>query len=168
MAINKKICLIGAPGVGKTSLVRRFVHSLFDERYLTTVGVCIEKKVVATAGGSVTLVIWDLAGDDELERLQASYLRGTSAYLLVADGTQAGGIEVVIELQARVAAAVGSSVPFVLAINKEDLTESWKMTSAQTDRLTARGWTTMNTSAKDGTKVEDLFRRIAELAVAKE
>jgi len=86
--IQKKVCMIGTSGVGKTSLVVKFVHSIFSEKYLTTVGVKIDKKTVAVDGNEIMLMIWDLAGDDDYQRLQTSYLRGTSGYLLVADGTR--------------------------------------------------------------------------------
>ena len=86
--IQKKICMIGASGVGKTSLIAKFVHSMFSDKYLTTVGVKIDKKTVSVDGAEVMLMIWDLAGDDDFQRLQISYLRGTSGYLLVADGTR--------------------------------------------------------------------------------
>lgn len=62
--IQKKICMVGAYGVGKTSLVRRFVESMFDEHYHTTVGARIDKKVVTINGASIMLMIWDLAGGD--------------------------------------------------------------------------------------------------------
>ena len=82
--IQKKVCMVGTSGVGKTSLVAKFVHSMFSDKYLTTVGVKIDKKTVAVDGNEVMLMIWDLAGDDGYQRLQTSYLRGTSGYLLVA------------------------------------------------------------------------------------
>ena len=84
--IQKKVCLLGTSGVGKTSLVAQFVHSMFSEKYLTTVGVKIDKKTVPLNGTEVTLVLWDLAGDAYFQRLLSSSLRGTSGYLLVADG----------------------------------------------------------------------------------
>lgn len=164
MATTRKICLIGAPGVGKSSLVRRFVHSLFTERYLTTVGVCIEKKVVATPAGEVGLVLWDLAGDDELQRLQASYLRGTSAYLLVVDGTRSETLEQGLELQSRVVATLGSAVPFVVALNKADLEAEWRVGESALAPLVAQGWHLVRTSAKSGDGVEDSFRRLAQLS----
>lgn len=76
VAIVKKICLSGAPGMGKTSLVRRFVHSLFSERCRRTVGAVIEKKTVVTTAGEVGRVLRDLVGDDGLPRLLAGCLRG--------------------------------------------------------------------------------------------
>ena len=60
--LQKKICMLGGFSVGKTSLVRRFVQSIFSETYLTTVGVKIDKKSVELPGKTVDLILWDLAG----------------------------------------------------------------------------------------------------------
>src|SRR5947209_5321370 len=124
--IQKKVCMIGKSGVGKTSLVAKFVHSMFSEKYLTTVGVKIDKKLVTVNGSEVTLMIWDLAGDDDYQRLQTSYLRGTSGYLLVADGTRAVTLDDAVELQARVADVL-PQIPFVIALNKADLIPQWEI-----------------------------------------
>ena len=59
--LQKKICLLGAFGVGKTSLTRRFVSSIFSDAYLTTVGVKIDKKTLDVGTTPVSLVIWDIA-----------------------------------------------------------------------------------------------------------
>jgi small GTP-binding protein len=154
--IQKKICMIGASGVGKTSLIAKFVHSMFSDKYLTTVGVKIDKKTVSVDGAEVMLMIWDLEGDDEYQRLQMSYLRGTSGYLLVADGTRQITLDQAIEIQGRVAGAVGP-VPFLLALNKADLAAQWEIEQARMDELTARGWKPFKTSAKEGAGVEEAF-----------
>ena len=86
--IEKKICMLGSFAVGKTSLVTRFVTSIFSDRYLTTIGVKIDKKIVSLAGRDITLIVWDIHGDDEFQRIRTSYLRGASGYLLVVDGTR--------------------------------------------------------------------------------
>ena len=86
--IQKKICMVGAFAVGKTSLVQRFVRSIFSEKYKTTVGVKIDKKVMNVNSQDLTLILWDLHGEDEFQELQRSYLRGTSGYFLVVDGTR--------------------------------------------------------------------------------
>ncbi|HYL29829.1 MAG TPA: GTP-binding protein, partial [Gemmatimonadales bacterium] len=86
--IQKKICMVGLFGTGKTSLVQRFVHSRFSERYLTTVGVKIDRKEVEVDGAGITIVLWDLAGRDGHEDITASYLRGAHGILYVADGTR--------------------------------------------------------------------------------
>jgi len=119
--IQKKVCLLGTSGVGKTSLIKRFVDQSFSEKYLTTVGVTIEKKTVELDNDSVGLVIWDLAGDDDFQRMQTSYLRGTSGYFLVADGTRRVTLDQALELQKRVAGQLGAA-PFLLLLNKSDLT----------------------------------------------
>lgn len=158
--IQKKICLLGKSGVGKTSLVAQFVHSMFSDKYLTTVGVKIDKKTVTVDGTEVVLVVWDLAGDDDFQRLQTSYLRGTSAYLLVADGTRRITLEEALELQKRVAASLGDA-PFVLALNKADLAPQWEVDETRIAALAADNFTVMKTSAKEGTGVEEAFVDLA-------
>jgi small GTP-binding protein len=86
--IQKKVCMVGVFGTGKTSLVQRFVHSMFSERYLSTVGVKIDRKAMQMDGADLTLVLWDLAGRDGHEDITSSYLRGAHAILYVADGTR--------------------------------------------------------------------------------
>ncbi len=158
--IQKKVCMIGTSGVGKTSLVSRFVHSIFSEKYLTTVGVKIDRADVVVDGQDVRLMIWDLAGDDDFQRTSPSYLRGTHGYLLVADGTRVVTVDMAGEIQARVAAIVGRA-PFVLAINKTDLQSLWGVDEERIDSLRSKGWTVLKTSAKDGTAVESAFRILA-------
>ncbi|MEO6872135.1 MAG: Rab family GTPase [Chthoniobacterales bacterium] len=157
--IQKKVCMIGASGVGKTSLVSKFVHSMFSDKYLTTVGVRIDKKSITVEGIEMTLMIWDLAGDDDYQRLQTSYLRGTSGYLLVADGTRLVTLDQIIEIQARVTAAVGAA-PFLLALNKADLATQWEITDERMADLKARGWNSFKTSAKEGAGVEEAFTEL--------
>ena len=163
--IQKKVCMIGASGVGKTSLVAKFVHSMFSDKYLTTVGVKIDKKTITVDGTEMMLMIWDLAGDDDYQKLQTSYLRGTSGYLLVCDGTRAITLDQVIEIQERVAAPVGP-VPFLLALNKADLTTKWEVSDARMSDLSVRGWKTYKTSAKEGASVEDIFHELGRLMLS--
>jgi small GTP-binding protein len=158
--IQKKVCLLGTSGVGKTSLVAQFVHSMFSEKYLTTVGVKIDKKTVTVGDTEVMLMIWDLAGDDDFQRLQTSYLRGTSGFLLVADGTRAVTLDQVLELKQRVASSMGGA-PFILALNKADLAPQWEVDAARINGLTSEGWTVIKTSAKAGEHVEEAFAELA-------
>ena len=158
--IQKKICMIGASGVGKTSLIAKFVHSMFSDKYLTTVGVKIDKKTVSVDGAEVMLMIWDLEGDDEYQRLQMSYLRGTSGYLLIADGTRQITLDQAIEIQGRVAEAVGP-VPFLLALNKADLAPQWEIEQSRMDELAARGWKPFKPGPGDKALPEQSQRRVA-------
>src|ERR1700732_1511319 len=116
--------MLGGFGVGKTSLVRRYVQSIFSDKYLTTVGVKIEKKMVNVGAAEVALILWDIAGEDDVTVIRTSYLRGAAGYFLVVDVTRAETLEVSRSIQARVTAEIGS-VPFLFLFNKSDLKEQW-------------------------------------------
>lgn len=153
--------MLGAFAVGKTSLVARFVKSIFSEKYLTTVGVKIDKKSLTVRDQEMTLILWDLAGEDEFLQLRTSYLRGSAGYFLVADGTRRATLDKAIELQQRAENEIGK-VPFILLINKSDLKSEWDIQDSEIAALTAAGWITFETSAKTGANVEEIFQLIGE------
>jgi len=159
--IQKKICMVGTFGVGKTSLVERYVHSKFEDKYLTTMGVKITKKALDIAGQEVNLMLWDLAGEDKLTTVKPMNLRGAAGYFLVADGTRASTFEALFDLQARVEEAIGP-VPFTCVVNKHDLLDQWEVNDTSFSRLTKLGWPYMLTSAKSGEAVEELFLGLAQ------
>ncbi|MFB3829291.1 MAG: Rab family GTPase [Bryobacteraceae bacterium] len=156
--IQKKICMLGAYGVGKTSLVRRFVESIFDERYHTTVGVKIDKKLLDVDGTSVMLMIWDLAGEDEVEQVRMSHLRGAAGYILVVDGCRLSTLSLALALKERVVSVCGH-LPFVLALNKADLRDEWQVTPE--DPLAGDPTDVFVTSAKTGASVQQMFETLA-------
>jgi small GTP-binding protein len=159
--IQKKICLLGGFGVGKTSLVARYVHSIFSDKYLTTLGVKIEKKSVAVDTNHVELIIWDLHGDDEFQSVNMSYVRGASGYLLVADGTRRHTIDTALALHEAAQRAIGK-VPFILTVNKADLADSWEVDPTALERF---GVPVVRTSVKSGEQVEDTFAALARAMV---
>src|SRR5215207_8519861 len=114
--LQKKICMLGASAVGKTSLVARFVQGIFNDKYLTTVGVKIDKKPVSVGGQAVLMMLWDMQGEDRFQKVQMSYLRGTHGYLLVADGTRRDTLDRALMLQ-KDAEATAGPVPFALLLN---------------------------------------------------
>src|SRR4051794_10545831 len=142
--IQKKICMVGSFGVGKTSLVARFVHSIFSERYQTTVGVKIDKKQLAIDGQEMTLMLWDLAGEDALTTVKPAHLKGSSGYLLVVDGTRRNTLEVAIDLHRRAEEATNNA-PFLLVLNKADVRETWQVTNDDLISVADRGWTIVET-----------------------
>ena len=163
--IQKKVCMLGATGVGKTSLVSRFVTSLFSDKYLTTIGVKVDKKVVAVDGTDVTLLLWDIYGQDEFQTVRTSYLRGASGYLLVADGTRQLTLETARELQKTAEGVIGA-VPFILVLNKMDLADEWRVDDRALWRLAEDGWPIIRTSAKSGAGVDDAFLKLTTRMVA--
>lgn len=158
--LQKKICMVGAFATGKTSLVSRFVYSIFSEKYQTTVGVKIDKKTVNIGGQELNLILWDLYGEDEFQKVRMSYLRGSSGYFLVVDGTRHHTLEKAFSLQQRVEETIGK-VPFILVMNKWDLVEDWEIEASEIDELTQRGWMVIRTSAKTGLNVEEIFQSLA-------
>jgi small GTP-binding protein len=158
--VQKKICMLGGFSVGKTSLVKRYVESIFSETYLTTIGVKIDKKTEVLTDQVVSLILWDLAGEDDIASLRMSYLRGSAGYVLVADGTRRSTLEVALSLRQRVEADYGS-LPFVLLVNKSDLREQWAIDDTELDTLRQRGWWVRPSSARTGEGVEDAFRDLA-------
>jgi small GTP-binding protein len=155
--LKKKICMVGQFGVGKTSLVRRFVDSIFDERYHTTIGVKIDRKDVTVGSEAVTLMLWDLAGEDDLAQLNVSHLRGASGYILVVDGCRSASLAKALELKERIEGQLGP-LPFVLVLNKVDLRDQWEVKDAAVAEC---GWPTFETSAKAGSGVEEMFQALA-------
>ena len=162
--MRKKICMLGTFAVGKTSLVARFVHGIFSEKYMTTIGVKIDKKSLDHDGRPIELLLWDLNGEDRFQKFSESYLRGTDAYLLVADGTRKPTLDAAMNLHKRAQATLGE-VPFVLLLNKVDLVDEWELEDEDWTHLQARGWTILQTSAKTGTRVDEAFHILAQQLV---
>jgi small GTP-binding protein len=163
--LQKKICMLGSFSVGKTSLVKRFVESIFSDRYLTSVGVKIDKKVISSGGEDVTLMLWDIYGEDEYQNIRMSYLRGSHGYLLVADGTRPETLDVALAIQQEAEKNFGP-LPFVIALNKSDLASQWEITSEREAELAAGGRTVIRTSAKTGEGVEQLFESLVKAMIA--
>ncbi|BAY47013.1 small GTP-binding protein [Scytonema sp. HK-05] len=158
--LQKKICMVGAFATGKTSLVSRFVNSIFSDKYQTTVGVKIDKKTVNVGDKELNLILWDLYGEDDFQKVRMSYLRGSSGYLLVVDATRHNTLEKAFNLQNRVEETIGQ-VPFILVINKSDLADEWEISNSEIDELRQKGWTVIKTSAKSGFGVEKTFQTLA-------
>jgi small GTP-binding protein len=164
--IQKKICMLGSFSVGKTSLVARYVSSVFSEKYLTTVGVKIDKKAVSVDGVDLTLMLWDIYGEDDFQKLRMSYLRGAAGYLLVVDGTRLATLDVALGLEETVRAEVGD-IPFVICLNKADRRSEWEI---DLDLLDARArvgaWSVIETSAKLGIGVDEAFLQLTRRMLA--
>jgi len=155
-----KLCMLGDFGVGKTSLVARFVHSTFSEKYLTTVGVKVDSKEVALPGrATMKLVVWDIAGRSQLDSLNMTYLRGASALLPVADGTRERSLHAALNLLMQSRTLLPDAT-VALAVNKLDLVEQWEVAPAALEEL-RRTLPVHETSARSGAGVEAAFADIA-------
>jgi small GTP-binding protein len=156
--INQKICLIGASAVGKTSLIRQFVDGIFSDKYLTTIGVKIDKKLVCTANGDVNFIVWDIEGTDKFCGFSPRYLNGASAYVVVLDQSRTTSVQDALDVYAM--AKSSSDAPAFLALNKTDLTSQISEIQQQAIK-DADFIDIIATSAKTGENVEQLFNSVA-------
>jgi small GTP-binding protein len=163
--IRRKICMLGSYAVGKTSLVTRFVKDIFSERYRTTIGVRILKKELMVDEDPTTLLLWDLHGEDDFQEIRTSYLRGSSGYLLVVDGTRAATLDKAMAIHGRARESLGD-VPFLLLINKSDLRGDWEVEESLDLGLEPHG-AVRTTSAKTGAGVEEAFSELARRMAAR-
>ena len=155
--MQKKILLVGDFGVGKSSLVERFVYDRFSEEYKSTIGVVISKKDVTTAAGDLRFLIWDVAGSREVNHIPLSYYRGAAGLLYVFDLSRP---ETYADLQSRLdkVRQNAGTVEVLVIANKSDLydAESLKDILGEVDAPVDA-----ITSAKDNLNVEAAFQELA-------
>ncbi|PIE69010.1 MAG: GTP-binding protein [Deltaproteobacteria bacterium] len=154
--ISKKICMLGAFSVGKTSLVERFVHSIFNDDYLSTVGVKISKKNITLDDQVVTLILWDMEGQDLYANINTAFLRGAMGYFIVLDGLREETYPFALSLHNIIKKKIGN-LPYYFLLNKADLKDEWEITATMIDTLKAQGIKILMTSAKTGMGVEEAF-----------
>jgi len=159
--IQKKVCLLGSSSVGKTSLVKQFVEGIFNEKYLTTIGVKIDKKIITLENDEVKLMVWDIEGTDRYNTFQEKYLRGCAGYIIVVDQTRTSSVMegINIHMQARQAVRC----PAILAINKNDLPANWDWNDDDFNSYHDLFDAKFNTSAKSGVNVEDMFLKLVDM-----
>ncbi len=152
--------MIGDFAVGKTSITSRFVKNIFSDKYHSTVGVKVDSKEVSIDGQTtLKLMIWDMAGKDSFSTLDENYLKGSSGYLLVADGTRLNTIETAYKLQQHIEDKFGK-LPFCMLINKSDLTDEWKYSVDKLNEVKTDGWKCFETSAKSGEHINRTFTEL--------
>ncbi len=120
MSHSKKIVMLGHFGVGKTSLVRRYIDDAFDEKYLVTVGVHVKKKSLEINGQDIALIIWDIEGKTAVSEARSSYLLGANGFLYVFDVTRPETFEN-FESEVEELNTKYPEVPVIVIGNKEDL-----------------------------------------------
>ncbi len=164
-SIQKKVCLLGDFAVGKTSLVRRFVEGIFEDKYLSTIGAKIDRKEMSIHHASLTLLIWDLAGGEKFNRVVHSYYRGAAGAILVCDVTRLETLGS-LEHYAHDFRSVNPGAPFVIVGNKTDLADERRISDTELDSIAAKlsaSW--FAGSAKTGENVETVFRTLGESLV---
>jgi len=162
--LQKKICILGPTGVGKTSLIKQYVEGIFSEKYLSSIGVKIDKKIVKSSFTPVQLMIWDLEGIDRYCGFNPRYLRGASGLIIVIDQTRFSSLGEAMEIYGLCKAEV--DVPIILAINKTDLPVSITWDDAVLSMHSSRFDDVYLTSAKTGQDVDKVFNALAGLMLS--
>ncbi len=161
MAQTKKIVILGHFGVGKTSLIRRYVDSAFSEDYLVTVGVHVKKKEIDLHDEKVTLIIWDVEGNTAIDKARKSYLLGSHGFLYVFDVSRQETYEQLAAEKAYLAEHY-SNIPVCIIGNKSDLLiDDAHRAFFDSERFKDCYFT----SAKTGEHVEDVFLELTKAMV---
>ena len=132
--IQKKICILGDFAVGKTSLIQRFVHQRFSEKYLSTIGVQLSRKTLKYPHLIIHLILWDLAGGNNFRTLRTSYLRGVTGAIIVCDLTRHNTFPFLEEYTNQVR-EVNPKATIIFVGNKVDLTEKRAISDAELEEL---------------------------------
>tara|TARA_R110001592_G_scaffold61101_3_gene186036 strand:+ start:1128 stop:1613 length:486 start_codon:yes stop_codon:yes gene_type:complete len=156
--VAKKVLLVGNFGVGKTSLIRRFVLNEFSEEYISTIGVRVSSKIIKIDNEEIKLLIWDVAGTSADEKVPKSYFLGSSAAMFVFDLSREETYTN-IKNQVDVVRELSGLQNITVIGNKKDL-----VTSEEIERLkkTISIPIDLITSAKDDENVEDAFKELAK------
>ena len=160
MRKSKKIVILGHFGVGKTSLIRRFVEDSFSDKYKVTIGVHITKKVVElSADETISLIIWDLEGTDEVQLIRDAYLLGTHGVVFVFDVSRPSTFQNINE-DLKIVAEKTPNTPLIVVGNKIDLVINNELQGLLIENNIEANYLT---SAKTGDSVNEMFTHLASL-----
>jgi small GTP-binding protein len=168
--ISKKICLVGDFGVGKTSLIRRFIDREFSDKYLSTIGVKVSRKDVDLNLGdknvALQLLIWDLEGSTKYKAIAPSYLQGSTGIIIVADVTRPETIEH-LQDHIKLFLSVNPKGLIICAFNKSDLIEAEKLQKLMSGFNQEKVMKIYATSAKMGDNVDEIFHTLGAAIIYK-
>ncbi len=163
-----KVCLVGEGAVGKTCLIRRFIHDQFDDRYISTLGAKVSKKEILVDGArgpiSVDMTIWDIMGEKGFrELLKEAYFHGAQGILAVCDVTRKETLDDLDDWVAAVVKVTGK-IPVEFLANKADLKDQQVVREADLAQAAgSHGAPYLFTSAKTGENVEAAFANLAKM-----
>lgn len=128
--VQKKICVLGDWASGKTSLVRRYVHDVYDDHYIATIGVKISSKDMVVKHlrknplmkVNLTMLLWDLVGQKEFRSVQTTAYNCSNGAFVVCDLTRPGTIDSIEWWIGSLFKKTGP-IPIVILANKVDLTK---------------------------------------------
>ncbi len=156
--LSRKVILTGSFGVGKTSLFRRFINNTFSEKYITTIGVKVDKKLVKVGKKEVSILLWDIAGEVKQDKVPKSYFLGASAIIYVFDLTRPSTYKNLSEDIGILREILPEAIIKIVG-NKKDLV---KENAISTIKKELTFPVEVFTSAKTGENVIELFEELAK------
>jgi small GTP-binding protein len=156
--ISKKVILTGSFGVGKTSLFNQFIYQQFSDRYMTTIGVKVNKKTIQVADKELSMLLWDIAGEVSQDKVPASYFLGASGVVYVIDLSRPSTmLNMANDIQ-----FLKDTLPdcvIMIVANKKDLVTPEAM--ADLFEKAVIKWD-FSTSAKTGENIETMFLELGK------
>jgi len=169
--ILKKVVLLGDGGVGKTSLIARYVVNKFDDKYIATIGTKVSRKDIQVVKPNLIInlrmMIWDILGQKEYSKIRSASISGAQGLILVGDLSRMETVKSLEDFWLREVRNVVGQIPTAIVGNKLDLTDSDSMSVAQVESVGQKlGYPTFLCSAKTGENVEALFQSLGDMLVA--
>ncbi len=166
MVYRIKVIIIGEAGVGKTSLVKKFVSGHFARDYRASIGANLFiKELNLNSEGNVSIQIWDIAGQERWKKMRHLYYKGAQGALIVGDITRKNTFEQLKEFWNQDLNKYCEEIPKILVVNKVDLDSIISNNDIEKLAQTINVRATLFTSAKNGQNVEKAFHQIAEVIV---
>ena len=162
----KKICMLGEPAVGKTSLIRRFVYDVFEDKYIETIGAKVTKKTLRiryVPTGQVfqlRMMIWDIAGHGALDFVKPSYYRDGEGAMIICDMTRRLTLN---KVPAWIDSlwTVTQRIPLIIIGNKNDLKNQHEFSTKELGEVSMKYQCPfIVSSAKNGEQVENAFKSL--------
>jgi small GTP-binding protein len=169
--IKLKICLLGDPAVGKTSLVQKFVYDFFSDSYMRTVGTKVSRKIIqyhepiSDINYEIVMMLWDIMGQKFSSMPLDNYLKMSHGALIVCDVTRKQTFENCREWKKNLVEGSGN-VPIIYIANKIDLEKKLDFSLHEFQEFCKKDNVEyFLTSAKTGENVESAFQRLGELII---
>ncbi len=166
--VSKKVVLLGDPGVGKTSMIRKFVYDIFEDKYISTLGMKVTNKIVTLQGSNgvpvvqLNMMIWDLMGQKDFKIFHETTFKGSHGGIIVCDLTRKDTLENIPSWITELFNVTGN-IPIILIGNKNDLKDEKKIKFKELEDLASVcKASAFLTSAKTGENVESVFHKLGK------